>query len=407
MTWLLNQFQKVINTFKKGSQVEKEKGSSAIANRLSNDLSSQRQSDIDAPVALRESSPPPAKTPDPAEPAMHSSLVQGAIVPPTQPELVPNDLSTPVETVVDTHQRLDIAPAALPGETITAPGFPTEVSDLISSPEGAPIELKPVYKDEQPPEIHDLLPAIEPDETDSELAEASTAQEVTDLPAAPPQAESDITVLEQQNMLHLPEDKPVIEPAERVSAEEEITLFSFNITESQEPQLKEPQSKESHPIESHPEKVELAEKIGQPEHAPDSVAEKSKSLERSVQPSVQLQEISPQPSTEPHGDEEPVNPWLSAVPAKHRTAVTSSIPVKTTSQLQTKEQKVGIVKLLFKIKQGNFHGYIAPHDGSKDILFHQKYINADIFDQIERGSEVTASIQYIEGKAYATHVSLS
>ena len=69
--------------------------------------------------------------------------------------------------------------------------------------------------------------------------------------------------------------------------------------------------------------------------------------------------------------------------------------------------KNGVVKLLFKLKQGNFHGYIAPEDGSKDILFHQKYINADIFEHLERGTPVVATMKYMEGKAYATRVDLS
>jgi len=66
--------------------------------------------------------------------------------------------------------------------------------------------------------------------------------------------------------------------------------------------------------------------------------------------------------------------------------------------------KDGIVKLLFTLKQGNFHGYIAPDDGTKDILFHEKYINADVFSQLERGTRVTAAIKHVEGKAYATRV---
>ena len=69
--------------------------------------------------------------------------------------------------------------------------------------------------------------------------------------------------------------------------------------------------------------------------------------------------------------------------------------------------KKGTVKLLFTLKKGNFHGYIAPDDGSKDILFHQKYINADIFSDLERGAQVSATVKYIEGKAYATYVELA
>lgn len=66
--------------------------------------------------------------------------------------------------------------------------------------------------------------------------------------------------------------------------------------------------------------------------------------------------------------------------------------------------KCGIVKLLFTQKQGNFHGYVAPDDGSPDILFHQKYINADVFERLERGARVSVAVKHIEGKAYATRV---
>ena len=58
------------------------------------------------------------------------------------------------------------------------------------------------------------------------------------------------------------------------------------------------------------------------------------------------------------------------------------------------------------MKEGNFHGYIEPKDGSSDILFHQKYINEDIFDSLERGVEVVVSVKQMEGKAYATQVEL-
>ncbi len=111
----------------------------------------------------------------------------------------------------------------------------------------------------------------------------------------------------------------------------------------------------------------------------------------------------------------PVNPWSTAISRK-ATASTRPIPAADaetalgesveTETVET-ETKPGIVKLLFTIKPGNYHGYIAPADGSKDILFHQKYINADIFKKIERGTPVVATVKLVEGKAYATHVELS
>ncbi|MEO0807803.1 MAG: cold shock domain-containing protein, partial [Cyanobacteria bacterium J06643_4] len=78
-----------------------------------------------------------------------------------------------------------------------------------------------------------------------------------------------------------------------------------------------------------------------------------------------------------------------------------------TVDTETFPTKTGVVKLLFVLKPGNFHGYIAPDDGTKDILFHQKYINADIFDRLERGTKVVATIKHIENKVYATRVDLA
>lgn len=66
--------------------------------------------------------------------------------------------------------------------------------------------------------------------------------------------------------------------------------------------------------------------------------------------------------------------------------------------------KQGVVKLLFKLKQSNHHGYIAPNDGSKDIIFHQKYVGHEIFHQLERGMEVEVTAHVTAGKAYADHV---
>ncbi len=66
--------------------------------------------------------------------------------------------------------------------------------------------------------------------------------------------------------------------------------------------------------------------------------------------------------------------------------------------------KTGVVKLLFKFKKNNHHGYIAPDDGSKDIIFHKKYIGHEVFCQLERGMAVEVTAHITEGKAYADHV---
>ena len=91
---------------------------------------------------------------------------------------------------------------------------------------------------------------------------------------------------------------------------------------------------------------------------------------------------------------------------------TADSPLSNTASTQPIQEtnyqtKNGVVKLLFTLKEGNFHGYIEPKDGTSDILFHQKYINEDIFDSLERGVEVVVSVQYKEGKAYATQIELA
>ena len=66
--------------------------------------------------------------------------------------------------------------------------------------------------------------------------------------------------------------------------------------------------------------------------------------------------------------------------------------------------KQGVIKLLFKLKKSNCHGYITPHDGSKDIIFHQKYIGDEIFHHLERGMNVEVTAHMTEGKAYADYI---
>lgn len=92
----------------------------------------------------------------------------------------------------------------------------------------------------------------------------------------------------------------------------------------------------------------------------------------------------------------------------HDNIAASSSSVGSSPVMETSEviSKNGVVKLLFTLKPGNFHGYIVPNDGTQDILFHQKYINSDVFDCLERGDQVVVSVKHIEGKAYATNVDL-
>ena len=121
-----------------------------------------------------------------------------------------------------------------------------------------------------------------------------------------------------------------------------------------------------------------------------------------------------------------VHSQLEAVPVSRSAPVSRSeslrtapiaqqVPALPTQQLQPPAVvdasplpgavvKQGIVKLLFKLKKNNHHGYIAPHDGSKDIIFHQKYVGPEVFSQLERGMEVEVTAHITEGKAYADQI---
>ncbi|MEM7064930.1 MAG: cold shock domain-containing protein [Cyanobacteria bacterium P01_B01_bin.77] len=88
------------------------------------------------------------------------------------------------------------------------------------------------------------------------------------------------------------------------------------------------------------------------------------------------------------------------------TAKSQPHPSETTTAEPGIIKKQGVVKLLFKLKQNNHHGYIAPNDGSKDIIFHQKYVGHEIFRQLERGMEVEVTAHVTAGKAYADHIQI-
>ena len=87
-------------------------------------------------------------------------------------------------------------------------------------------------------------------------------------------------------------------------------------------------------------------------------------------------------------------------PAHHNPRPIPKTPTTSTGVIT----KQGIVKLLFKLKKNNHHGYVAPNDGSKDIIFHKKYIGDDVFAQLERGMAVEVTAHITEGKAYADHI---
>lgn len=402
MTWLLHQFQRVLGALTGKRNQSPVSQSTQLGDEVALRLQSSRdRADGDAPVAVRT-----------------QSAQLGVVLPPqsTAPlrqknSSVLKDAVDPVAAQPDTHQRLDAAPAALPGGTLAAPRFPTDVSELISSQssqlpvlkddDSDSLPMTPVEPPSQPelPDIHDLLPAVEPDEPESNrTAETQVAVDENAYLSTPSDLDRDST----SSSPHL--DAPVIESAQRVSVPDQATLFSFDIVEADT----SPESESQQASEAAPAPVPIVESLI-PDTLLDDLALDDPALGSSAaqEPATEkasTQEISESESSATH------NPWLTAVPSTaQKVEDTTSTEDKTSTDKATVEPLVknGVVKLLFKLKQGNFHGYIAPEDGSKDILFHQKYINADIFEHLERGTPVVATMKYMEGKAYATRVDLS
>ncbi len=327
-----------------------------------------------------------------------------AIIPPldhAEPSIPTPDL--------DPYRKLNAAGAALSIEEPAAPSSFAEVSVLLSTSstqdanqtfERSPAENQSRLDDDSSlpdpdhllndhlPKIHDLLPAIETspivdpeaaiellDDPSAEISteeisteEISTETDQTVVAEAKPfelgresqpQAESVAPILSSSK---LPTESPIESSSE--SPIEQAVLFSFDIIESQ------PQPRQLEEVALDPAPL-----------VADSALQISLDIEAEVESVV----------TNDRFEHDPVEldqPSDSAL-------VTDSALVKN-----------GVVKLLFTLKSGNFHGYIEPDDGSKDILFHEKYINAEIFEHLDRGTRVVASIKYMEGKAYATKVHL-
>ncbi len=195
---------------------------------------------------------------------------------------------------------------------------------------------------------------------------------------------------------------------------EQAVLFSFDIIESQPSQLEEAALEpELQPADSalqislNIEELSVVADVMEDPEAKDSPA----AVESSTHSPT---ETVSEPSTSAPSTLDKVAelPYPSSLPGSPESAQIERDQIEhdqTSDNNQTSESdaalvKNGVVKLLFTLKEGNFHGYIAPDDGSKDILFHEKYINADIFERLDRGTQVVASIKYMEGKVYATEV---
>ncbi len=238
----------------------------------------------------------------------------------------------------------------------------TSASELIAS--GALNYLLEVPDTEQLPEIHDLLPAIEPEisAVEPDLPERDLAEPAAERAGEVPIGEKPEGLLEETAV-----DTVVEPPAQAI-------LFSFDIVEAEDSTDLE---SESLPEDSSLEERTLA----------DGVPDDSVEVPETGQVGIVI-EASPEADTA-------VEPVLASAAQPAEAIGNTKEPIKQ-----------GIVKLLFMLKQGNYHGYVVPDDGTKDILFHQKYINADIFDRLERGSRVVVAVKYIEGKAHATSVDL-
>ncbi len=375
----------------------------------------------------------------------------------------------------DTHQRLDAAPAALPGDLSNASGnipndlptthsFQPDISKLIAAPfsqtsaslptlEKSAFDLFPVLDskpaiDEQLPGIHDLLPAIEQDADEFQSSEGAQQTPIEQTPIEPSSVEPlpiEPSLIEpfpiELSLIELssPELVPELEnePEAIASERDQVVLFSFDITEAEVgretgsqplPPVREEAALAVAPIAADkplalqedlaPEEIASEETILEETFLKETVLgetvlEKKTSeettsdetaLEETISAEIVLKVVVPETVnseaassedtefSEIRGDGDAFNPWTTATPEQSRPS---------SDQLFI---KIGTVKLLFKLKPGNFHGYIAPEDGTQDILFHQKYINADIFEQLDRGVRVVTIVKQLKGKLYATRI---
>ncbi|MGB3296804.1 MAG: cold shock domain-containing protein [Phormidesmis sp.] len=337
------------------------------------------------------------------------------------------------------------AAADLADDVSIKPTFPTEVSELIGSPSvantsdsdeniSADFSVRTLKKlsDDRLPAIHDLLPAVEAlppepvsppsDIPDTFQPSEQSSEQSSEQPSEPPVAPK------------LSDDAPLA--SDSLLPPKQALLFSFDITQSEEPTTQLPDPVEQAPSTAKNQDSHLSASV-EPSFA--EVLPQSATNEDTYEDSLSSPQISTQDEAlfetpeadaitndvaEPAVEVKPLPyPWsLPASKTAPQPQSSAAQPVATNfadddgdhrpspvdqvvkNASEARLTKNGVVKLLFTIKEGNFHGYIEPDDGTKDILFHQKYINADIFSRLERGVKVVASVKYIEGKVYATHV---
>lgn len=408
MNWLLHRLQKVLGG------LGKQRGRSQLSNSsqpplVASDLA-QRAADAIAAQNVEAAKNDAIAAPFPAnsEPSLPTTELD--------PDRTPN-------------RTLDADEAALPIEEPAAPSFPKVVSVLLStsSPQNSDQSSDPsseqslaenqsrsedplpLSENEPPPNdhllnIHDLLPAVEPDPLFQDLSAESPPPELpasltAAVPFEPDLIEADLIEPSDESVDLEAAIEPILpfpeSPTEQV---EQAVLFSFDI------------------IESPPSQIEEAD-LAPSAQPVESALQISLDIEAAVADTTPLVESSPESISKPSTSElstlgkvaELPYPWglpVSHGPDQAEPPQTENDQIKQDRLSDPASVKNGVVKLLFTLKEGNFHGYISPDDGSKDILFHEKYMNAEIFERLDRGTRVVASIKYMEGKVYATQVNL-
>ena len=482
MSWLLRQIQRLFGALPK--RRSDHVSSTELGSKIASRLQQSKEPDEAAPTVIRDWRSDRLNPPNQQDSAQNSdqsdrltvgesntlsTAIQSATPLHQKSSSASDDVVDSVVKEPDTHHRLDAAAAAKEGSPTVTPSFPTEVSDLISAASTLKVDISantldntqssPTQslsvpdvgsthgvdaKNEQLPEIHDLLPAIEPDEQsegsvinaapslekpdtqETEVSGHSSAQLQDNLTTAElveeaiptatrgsvdipvnegrKTASNQLTQVEKTNEIVISTENSVetavdetprssiVEPkVESTDGDvaEEVTLFSFDIVEQA--------VTEQEVVEQAVADVSTQSLLSDGEVS-NGEEDKALNLKESTSTPDERTQFNQQQTEE--APLEVSNPWLEAQ---------QSIPTQSSLEKESKPalfEKSGTVKLLFKLKPGNFHGYIAPEDGSRDILFHQKYINADIFDDLERGAHVIATAKQVAGKIYATHVAL-
>ena len=414
MNWLLHQLQKLLGAIGK--------------RRINARPSPPLQDDLDTKPSPELSSIPTEtstlETSKLSESSVSFSLRSPALQPSDSQKDAIQLAVDNADEVFDTYMRLDAASSTVSGS-----------DNMLSNSEPTAGGRQPPTQsaaDDQPaaqlPSIHDLLPAVE---QEIKANSANRAEETS--------------LIEPKSTSSKSSDGILSEP-KQIEAPEQVLLFSFEITESEivksvndktdlaadnsdellaeptvaavdsdadaiaqfmqstadsdsEPEARSPDEPAYTPAESTP--------LGSASLPyPWSIATPNTAHTSEDKADSQPEEIDRMPSpTErnPEQNAKQIDPASRDVTQTHSSAPIASSPSQPTDY----PVKNGVVKLLFTMKEGNFHGYIEPEDGTSDILFHQKYINEDIFDSLERGVEVVASVKYVEGKAYAMQVELA